>query len=283
MMDRFVLAYIDIGTPDGSAVAKEQHVDSTPTLQVLGADAKEIWRLTSPGTADELTAALQELLNGKTYQQQEQLLKTGSLGPQETLTLAMSYLDRGALQRGHALLRKIMGDPSVDQDLRRQASFSRIEHATPKKRLELLPQHLRTYPNDMIALINYGYALRAAGLDKRRVVIRQVADGLNAEKDLRLKHAGYRLVVQFVAYEDPASAAWALPFALERLKLEPSDLDNLSEFASIAVLANQPGQIDTAKQLVSANAPANKIDDAIAEGIRLAAKSASATGSHGQE
>jgi len=90
--------------------------------------------------------------------------------------------------------------------------------------------------------------------------------------------------VRFAAYEDPSSATWALPLALERLKLDPVDQDSLTEFVTLAVLANQRDKIAEAEALAkTANAQAaDSIAAAIAAGIKQAATSGSATSSPGQ-
>ena len=277
MNGRFVQAYVDLGTPAGKADAKRGHVASTPVLRFLGPDAKERWRRTSPEKSSELVAALQEVIDGKSFQQQEALLHAGSLGPRETLDLATAYLDRGWDRKGESLLREMKKDPSqFDETMQREASFTRIEYATPEERLKLLPKHLKVYPDDRLALINYAYALRNDSLDKRRAAVRRVASSIGEEKDPRIAAEGYRLIVQFVVYWEPAAAAWGVPYGEQRLVLDRTDMDALSDFVSLAILADQRDKIAEARGLaLAAGREEARITTAIAEGEKQAEKSRS--------
>ncbi len=273
---RFTRAYVDIDS-SGKALAKRWHIVGTPTLQFLDLDGKEVWRITPTAQPAELAAALQQVIDGKSYAGQVRLLRAGTLDPRPTLELARNYLDRGWHRKGMSLLSKIAKDPvRFDRRIRREASFYVMEYATPEQRLRLLPTHIAAFPEDVLARINLGYATRNQSLDQRRPVMRQLADALPLSEDSGTTRAGLRLIVQFALYSDPSSAAWALPFAFQRLSLEPRDMSALSECIAVAVTANRRDMITTAERVaLEANASGEtSIEDAVAAGIKQGEKAA---------
>jgi hypothetical protein len=203
---RFTRAYVDIDS-SGKALTKHWHIVGTPTLQFLDSDGDELWRITPTNKPQEVAAALQEVIDGKSYASQARLLRAGQLEPRPTLELAMRYLDRGWHRKGMSLISKIAGDPvRFDRKIRREASFYVMEYATPEQRLRLLPIHIAEYPEDVLARLNLGYATRNQSLDKRRSVMRQLADALPSSEDPGTTSDALRLIVQFALYSDPSSA-----------------------------------------------------------------------------
>jgi hypothetical protein len=269
-------------TASGSALARELAVDATPTMVVRGADGTELWRQTAEADPGTMRATLLSVLEGtRTWGALGERWRTGHATGAEVVEFVEHQFATGDRAEGRRLASAIVSAADrFSEDTRCSVSLLVAEYANDQERIGLLREHLARCPTDMVARLNFGYALVRTSQDppETRRQVARVAAMMSQSSDVppHVIRSARRLIADYVLAEAPQDAAWALPHAEHLFESEPSDLSSLSLLVALASLAGDDAAIEgaTAKARAAdsnaASASIDRIAAAVTSGRRRA-------------
>lgn len=224
---------------------KVHRVDAVPLLLFFSENDEELWRATAPQEEVKFRDLVTSVASGKkTWPEMRRQLELGNLTLEQQFELASSFEDSGQPELARLVLESISKSDLSDPDSLREVSYRlALQDGSP----DAMARHLESYPQDVLARINYALAsIRGEDgslpSDKLKPFIEDTVELAATEKyPEHVVAAAYKLPHDYTIVYDLSSCDWSLPYAQMLSQLDSRDA---RPFQMVLVLAKLCGSVE---------------------------------------